>query len=169
MESRLSRREVMAVALRSGCLLGAVALPLTAQRGLYFEGVRWYSGRQGREESAEWVGILQINANTEKLSFFHRHSTMLDIPFANLGSIDYEYAPQPAGVEIPPKGWPRMKKKQPKHLLKVVYREARRALNVETAADKNFMVVHTLLELPESSYAKVIEALEEATGMAVRK
>ncbi|MCU0227066.1 MAG: hypothetical protein MUF01_05465 [Bryobacterales bacterium] len=166
---QFSRRGWLRTALCGGSGLGMLSLPAAAQRGLYFENVRWYAWRPGRDEAAEWLGILQINANTQRMSFFHKHSTMLDIPFANLGNVDYEYAAQPKEWEIPAKGWPRMKKKQQKHFLKIVYREARRALNVETAADTNFMVVKTLLEMPEASYAKVIEALEEASGIQVRK
>lgn len=169
MFSAYSRRDWLRMALGGCGSLGMMALPAAAQRGLYFENVRWFAWRPGRDEAAEWLGILQINANTQRMSFFHRHSTMLDIPFTNLGDVDYEFAAQPKDWEIPDKGWPRMKKKQPKHFLKIVYREARRALNVETAADSNFMVVKTLLELPEAGYAKVIEALEEASGLQVGK
>ncbi len=165
MHNGQSRRSALAAFL--GLLAGTN--PLRGQRGLYFEKVRWFAWQPGRMEAREWVGILQVNAGTEKISFFFDHATLLDVQFQNIGSFAYENAAQPTGVEIPPKGWSRMKKKEPKHFLKMVYREARRGANVEADAEGSFTVRSAVFELPASSYGKVIEAIEEATKMPVTR
>lgn len=165
MRQGLSRRGAFA------WLLGVLAtsLPLSAQRGQHFEGIRWYAWQPGFMEPKEWVGNLYVNASTAKLNFFFDHSNLLEVPFDHIGSFAYEFAPQPTGVEIPSKGWPRMKRKAGKHLLKMVYKDPRKGAPRGADDTESFVVRTAVFELPAAKFGEVLEAIEVATGHTIKR
>ncbi|MCW5964207.1 MAG: hypothetical protein KIT83_09220 [Bryobacterales bacterium] len=165
MQQVLTRRNVFA------WLLGVLATrtPASAQRGQHFEGTRWYAWQPGHMEPKEWVGSLFVNAATSKLNFFHDHSNLLEVQFDNIGSFAYELAPQPTGVEIPPKGWPRMKRKSAKHLLILVYKDPRKGAPRGADDSENFVVRTAVFELLAANFGEVLEAVEVATGHTIRR
>lgn len=145
---------------------------LQSQSGEYFEGTRFFAWQPGRTQPKEWMGYLMVNATAEKLNFYSDHMNLVEIPFRDLGSMRYEFAAQPQGVELPPKGWPRMKKKAQKHLLTIVYRETRRApaQGGAVAAEAMATIPATaVFELPKEKYEAVLDALEAATERSVER
>ena len=168
MNEKLSRRAALLALATS---LSAVCLPLHAQSGKYFESTRWFAWQPGRLTPKEYVGYLMVSESSQVMRFYFDHSSLLELNFRDIGSFTYEFAARPQNVEMPPKGWSRMKKKTAKHLLTVVYREARKASpppsSAGGAAEGNFAVRKTVFELSPANYGEVLETLELATGLAV--
>jgi hypothetical protein len=153
-------------------LLAVCLLPVwsAAQAPEYFEGTRWYDFRPGLSLPKDVTGNLMVSARDEKLTFFWEHSKMLEVAFDDLGGMFYEFAPQPSKVEMPPKGWRRLRGKRPRHLLTLMVRQPvagkRRGTEDET---QDTLIIPVLFELTEAQFGKVLLTLEAATQRSVER